>query len=196
MRGAIDLAFQQRYFLKKALSSANPPSQQGAAIEEARAALRRLTSEIDALDGRAAQYFGVHRTDLHCLDLLASRGPLTPSELAEAMSLTSGGMSIALDRLERAGLARRVRNPDDRRSVLVEATDLTRRRGREFFGPLAAIERQLLARHALREIRAIHAFLDDLASAIAEHRPRITTGQARSTDGRGRRRRPPAPRQL
>lgn len=153
------------------MSSVNRSPEEAAAIEDARTALRRLTSEIDALDGRAAQHFGLHRTDLHCLDLLASRGPLTPSELAHATSLTSGGMSIALDRLERAGLARRVRNPDDRRSVLVEATDLTRQRGQEFFGPLADIERELLARHSLRELRAIHAFLDDLASAIAEHRP-------------------------
>jgi DNA-binding MarR family transcriptional regulator len=151
------------------MSSGHLPLNETANIEAARTSLRRLTREIDALDGRAAQYFGVHRTDLHCLDQLASRGPLTPSQLADAMSLTSGGMSIALDRLERAGLARRIRNPDDRRSVLVEATDLTRRRGREFFGPLAEIERQLLARHAPRELLAIHTFLDDLASAIAEH---------------------------
>ncbi len=87
------------------------------------------------------------------------------------MMLTSGGMSIALDRLERAGLARRVRNPDDRRSVLVEATGLTRERGRQFFGPLGDIEHALLARHSPRELRAIHTFLDDLASAIAQHRP-------------------------
>lgn len=140
-------------------------------IEAARAALRRLTSEIDALDGRAAQYFGVHRTDQNCLDLLASRGPLPPSELARAMSLTSGGMSIALGRLERAGFVRRVPNPEDRRSVLVEATDLTRQRGREFFGSLSAVEQQLLARYSPRELLAIRTFMDDLASAIAEHRP-------------------------
>lgn len=146
-------------------------------IEAARTALRRLTSEIDALDGRAADYFGVHRTDLHCLDLLASRGPLTPSELAHAMSLTSGGMSIALDRLERAGLARRVSNPHDRRSVLVEATDLTHRRGQEFFEPLGAVERDLLAPHSRHEVRAIQTFLDDLACAIAKHRPQTVATQ-------------------
>jgi DNA-binding MarR family transcriptional regulator len=161
------------------MSRVNHAHDEAAAIDGARTALRRLTSEIDALDGRAAQYFDVHRTDLHCLDLLASRGPLTPSDLAQAMSLTSGGMSIALDRLERAGLARRLRNPDDRRSVLVEATDLTHRLGREFFGPLGAVEHDLLARYSPRELRAIHAFLDGLASAIAEHRPQSITTHPR-----------------
>ncbi len=151
------------------MSSANRRSDYPTEVEATRIALRRLTAEIDALDARAAKYFGVHRTDQHCLDLLASRGPLAPSELARAMSLTSGGMSIALGRLERAGFVRRLNNPDDRRGVLVEATALTRRRGREFFGSLADIERRLLSGHTVRELHAIHTFLDGLASAIAEH---------------------------
>ena len=159
------------------MSSRSRTPDHTADIEATRTALRRLTTEIDGLDARAAHYVGVHRTDLHCLDLLASRGPLAPSELARAMSLTSGGMSIALGRLERAGLVRRLRNPDDRRGVLVEATDLTRRRGREFFGPLAEIERQLLARQTPRELLAIHTFLDDLASAIAEHNASTTANR-------------------
>lgn len=166
------------------MSSKNRMTDEAAEIEAARAALRRLTTEIDALDGRAARYFDVHRTDLNCLDLIASRGPMTPSELAQAMSLTSGGMSIALDRLERAGLARRVHNPVDRRSVLVEATDLTHRRARGFFGPLAAIERDLLAGHSPREVRAIRTFLDGLASALAAHRPHTASAQqAPPSDG-------------
>lgn len=140
-------------------------------VELARAALRRLTSEIDALDGRAADYFGVHRTDVGCLDRLAARGPMTPTALAAELSLTSGGMTIALDRLEKAGLVRRAPNPDDRRSVLVEATDLTRQRGREFFGALGVIERDLLTRHGPAEIKAIERFLNELAAAIREHRP-------------------------
>ena len=177
------------------MSRVNHTPEQAAAIEGARSALRRLTTEIDALDGRAAQYFAVHRTDLNCLDVLASRGPLRPSELAQALSLTSGGMSLALDRLERAGLVRRRPNPGDRRSVLVEATELTQQLGREFFGPLGAIEHQLLARHSPREVRAIHTFLDGLASALAEHRPEPKAAkQASSSDGPGRTARSPSPR--
>ena len=113
-----------------------------------------------------------------------------PSELAEATSMTSGGMSLALDRLERAGLARRVRNPDDRRSVLVEATDLTRRLGREFFGPLGDVEQKLLARNSPQELRVIRDFLEDLASAIAAHRPQPSiTREEPPSDRRGRPRR-------
>lgn len=45
-----------------------------------------------------------------------------PSVLCEVLGRTSGGMSLALDRLERAGLVRRLPDPTDRRRVVIEAT--------------------------------------------------------------------------
>lgn len=49
--------------------------------------------------------------------------PLTPTELARRQMMTSGGMTAALDRLERRGLVERVSNPNDRRGSLVRLTD-------------------------------------------------------------------------
>lgn len=47
---------------------------------------------------------------------------LTPTELLESVLRTSGAMTSRLDGMERAGLIRRIQNPGDRRSVLVELT--------------------------------------------------------------------------
>ena len=55
--------------------------------------------------------------------LLAGESPRSPSDLATTLMVTSGAMTNVLDRLEEAGLVRRVRNPGDRRSVIVEATE-------------------------------------------------------------------------
>ena len=52
---------------------------------------------------------------------------LSPSELSSSVLLSSGGMTSRLDRLEEAGLTRRVPDPDDRRGVLVELTAEGRR---------------------------------------------------------------------
>jgi DNA-binding MarR family transcriptional regulator len=50
-------------------------------------------------------------------------GPLEPSVIAERLIITSGSMTSVLDTLERRGLVRRMRHPDDRRKLLVEVTD-------------------------------------------------------------------------
>jgi DNA-binding MarR family transcriptional regulator len=53
----------------------------------------------------------------------AGRPPLSPGELASDLELSSGAMTSRLDRLEKLGHIRRLRDPDDRRGVLVELTD-------------------------------------------------------------------------
>ncbi len=70
---------------------------------------------------KVAALVGLHPTDLQCVNILDLRGPLRPGELAELTGLTTGGVTVALDRLEKAGYVRRRPNPDDRRSVLVHA---------------------------------------------------------------------------
>lgn len=64
---------------------------------------------------------GVVVTDFSCINLLNLDGPLTPGELARRLGLTRGGAVTAMvDRLERAGFVRRVRDASDRRRVLVQ----------------------------------------------------------------------------
>ena len=67
-----------------------------------------------------AARLGIHPTDLNCLNLLQLHGPLTAGQLAEQVGLTKGGaITAALDRLERAELVARERDPGDRRRLVV-----------------------------------------------------------------------------
>jgi DNA-binding MarR family transcriptional regulator len=65
---------------------------------------------------------------------LRTSGPLTATQLARSIELTSGGLSIALDRLERLGYIRGSQHPDDRRSLLIEATEILAPLDAELFG--------------------------------------------------------------
>jgi DNA-binding MarR family transcriptional regulator len=47
----------------------------------------------------------------------------SPGDLANDLELSSGAMTSRLDRLEEAGLVRRLPDPDDRRAVVVELTE-------------------------------------------------------------------------
>jgi DNA-binding MarR family transcriptional regulator len=63
---------------------------------------------------------GLSATEEKALDLLDRFGPMTAGELAERSGLAPPSVTGLINRLERKGFARRVPNPGDRRSVLVE----------------------------------------------------------------------------
>ena len=134
--------------------------------------MRRLSTEIDGLDQRTANRFGVNRTDLHLIDVLRTSGPLTATELARAVGLTSGGLSIALDRLERLGYIQRSQHPEDRRSVLIEATEVLTPLEAEIFGPLAQQMQKLLKTYTREQLLTIKHYL--------EHAAEITNAAART----------------
>lgn len=79
--------------------------------------------------GRLDAFFKEHDLQAGEFDVLASLRragapyALTPTQLFEALMISSGGMTNRLDRLERAGWIRRSPNPEDRRGVLVSLTD-------------------------------------------------------------------------
>ncbi|HYF64471.1 MAG TPA: MarR family transcriptional regulator, partial [Herpetosiphonaceae bacterium] len=58
-------------------------------------------------------------TDIHVIALLESAGEATAGQLATLMGLTTGTFTAILNRLEKAGMVRRERDPNDGRRVIV-----------------------------------------------------------------------------
>ncbi len=85
--------------------------------------VRRSQTATARFDAAVAAAVGLNLTDMGCVDLLSRLGALTAGQLADHTGLSSGAMTTALDRLEQSGFARRVRDPQDRRRVLVELTE-------------------------------------------------------------------------
>jgi MarR family 2-MHQ and catechol resistance regulon transcriptional repressor len=56
------------------------------------------------------------------LGILRDHGPMPPSELGDRLIVTRATVTGLLDSLERRGFVRRLANPADRRSLLVEIT--------------------------------------------------------------------------
>lgn len=59
-------------------------------------------------------------TDMQVIDILESTGEATAGQLASRMGLTSGTFTAILNRLEKAGLVQRERDPNDGRRVIVK----------------------------------------------------------------------------
>lgn len=90
------------------------------------------------------------------LKMLDAVGPCSQQTLSEELRIDRSVMVSVCDDLERAGYARRERNPDDRRSYAVTITDSGRRR-------LASAE------------ASIPPFLDDIFQALTrEERGQLT----------------------
>lgn len=72
--------------------------------------------------------FDLTYPEWHVLTALRNGGPRTPGVLAGYLEVSTGAMTSRLDALEAEGLIRRVPDPDDRRSVIVEITEAGRQK--------------------------------------------------------------------
>jgi DNA-binding MarR family transcriptional regulator len=78
-----------------------------------------------SLEETLTQY-GLDHRSYHLFGRLRSYGPpyrRSPGQLAADMRLSSGAMTNRLDRMEAAGLIRRLPDPSDRRGTLIEPTE-------------------------------------------------------------------------
>lgn len=60
-------------------------------------------------------YLNMCISDFAVLELLLHKGPSSVNEIGKKVFLTSGSITVALDRLEKRGLVKRENDPDDRR---------------------------------------------------------------------------------
>ena len=109
----------------------------------------------DAFDEVACQKLGINRTDLRCLNIVENQGRMTAGRLAELAGLTTAAVTSVLDRLERAGYARRVRDQEDRRQVMVEVTPLLTDRAGSIWSPLGEEAMAQLARMPVEEVESL-----------------------------------------
>ena len=87
---------------------------------------------------------------------------LSPSQMSDHLMVTSGGLSLMVDRLERAGLVRRRPHLEDRRSVLVSLTDDGLRTIDEAMTAHAAVEQEVVSGLSAREVSQLAVLLAKL----------------------------------
>lgn len=112
---------------------------------------------VDLLDDAACRAMGINRTDGRCMDIIDREGPVPAGRLAEASGLTTAAVTAVIDRLAKAGYARRLDDPNDRRRVLVELTPLARERAGVIWGPLAELH-AALDRYSVEELTLLRDF--------------------------------------
>src|SRR3984957_249260 len=81
--------------------------------------IRKFIAAAIFFNTQAAEKAGLGLTDMQVMHMLQIYGPSTPSRLAGWTGLSSGGITVALDRLEKSGYLRRAPNPEGRRRPLI-----------------------------------------------------------------------------
>jgi DNA-binding MarR family transcriptional regulator len=148
-------------------------------IAETLEAVRALQLAIDQVDDEVARRAGINRTDLRALDHLTREGPVSAGDLARLTGLTTGAMTLALDRLETAGLVRRVRQTDDRRRISVEATRKAERLTEQLYGDLGQLTRRRMEGLTAAQLRTVSGFLSAAREINEHHAERLREGGGR-----------------
>ncbi|HEY4454068.1 MAG TPA: MarR family transcriptional regulator [Pseudonocardiaceae bacterium] len=160
------------------MTDATDPSGEGSVPQDVKERLAALSRELSGatvlFHAQVAEQVGLSPTDHKCLDLaLRSDVPLTAGQIAERSGLSTGAVTGVIDRLERAGYVRRVRDPHDRRKVLVEVSknNLTAY-GDAFDGLWRALDRAL-ANYTSDELKAIERYITEMISVLSAEAHRL-----------------------
>nr|BFE85883.1 MarR family transcriptional regulator [Planobispora longispora] len=115
-----------------------------------------------------AQRLGLNVTDLTCFGHILGAGDdhLTAGELAERANLTTGAVTGVLNRLERAGYARRQADPADRRRVRIVPDEGAAARIVEMYDPFYRRLAELSAGYSAEEIGALADWFAQAAAAM------------------------------
>jgi DNA-binding MarR family transcriptional regulator len=136
------------------------------------ASLGRAGSTLTVLrHARIAEKMGLSGTDHKALDLVThAEGTLTAGRIAALTGLSTGAVTGVIDRLEKAGFVRRVRDRQDRRKVLVEIVPIDDDRFVPLFQSALDFTVRVLERFTPEEREAIERFqnamLDELRKEI------------------------------
>jgi DNA-binding MarR family transcriptional regulator len=129
------------------------------------AAMRKASAQGVLYSATVAARLKLASSDLECLDIVVLEGAVTAGRLAAATGLTTGAITGVIDRLERAGFARRERDAVDRRKVLVRAEPAALRRIAPLYVPMQRAGEESLAPYSEPELALLLGFLERAAAA-------------------------------
>jgi DNA-binding MarR family transcriptional regulator len=127
--------------------------------------IRKFIAAAVFFNAQAAEKAGLGLTDMQMLHMLQLYGPSTPGKLGTCTGLSSGGVTVALDRLEKAGYIRRKQNPADRRSLLITLIPARMRKLASLYEEVENETRLLLATVPQGDLEAIIRFFEILGAA-------------------------------
>lgn len=145
------------------------PDGDAASTEAYATVVRAGEAVLGVLDDAIQSTIGVKQPVFTALAVLDGAGTaLTPSEIADRVLVASATMTATLDALERRGWVRRLPNPEDRRSTLVEITAAGRAVADQVLPGIRLVERSMMSVLSTTERQQLVELLDRVLRRSAE----------------------------
>lgn len=134
--------------------------------------IRMMIAGTILFNQKIADRLGFHLTDIQCVNMLDLMGPSTPGKLAQYTGLTTGGVTVLLDRLEKNGWVKRSPNPADRRSLLVSVNAKKLKSVHTEYDQIQRATVALLSEVPEAELEVVERFFAKLNALRQERGPR------------------------
>ena len=158
--------------------SSQPPSEDewGKLLDALSWEGRRSAAYFGMLNRAVASRMKLNATDIETLGVLAVLGPTSPTRLASLLAMGTGSMTLVIDRLERAGFVRRVRDTGDRRSLTIEFVPERRPEAAALYAPLQQQAAEIARRYSAHDLGVIVDYLARSNDMLREIATSLTEG--------------------
>jgi len=125
-----------------------------------------------------AERLGLNITDHKCLDYILRGKGVTAGELAKVTGLTSGAITGVIDRLERAGFAKRQPDPHDRRKVIVVPSPERLPEIGKLFESLARNMARVMSSYSAKESELLIDFMQRATHTMQQENLKLRAGSS------------------
>lgn len=166
------------------------PGAKGASPARAKL-LERLEREMRQASGLGVMFsqavasrLGITPAELESLDYLATNERVSAGDLARITGLSTGAVTGMIDRLERAGFARRERDLADRRRIYVRLEPRATQAAARYYDSLQASMAAVLNRYSDAEIALLLDFFARSRAVMANEIDRIAGARRKAAQAK------------
>ena len=139
---------------------------------------REMATAVITFHETVARKLSMSAAESRCLGVLNDLEVATPGQLAQATGLTTGAITGIVDRLEKAGYAKREPNPDDRRSLLVrimQPEKIAQTLG-PIYGSLSVAMTDMSAQYTPEQLEVIGRYLTQTTEVLRAETEKLKAG--------------------
>mgnify|MGYP002563796983 CR=1 FL=1 len=111
---------------------------------------------------------------LKTADILNETGPITAGELARITGLSTGAVTALIDRLEKAGIVKREKDPKDGRRVFIAPVSKRHQEILEHYQTLAQATKKMCVNYDENEMDLILTFIHNITTIMEDELEKLT----------------------